>query len=157
MLLVAAAAAVSILRTDVRPEWESASYAALPAIRRHVEESAIVGSKDAGLLGYFLPNPVVNLDGLVNDSRFYEQLKEGTVGSYVRSEGIDYLVNLLEPETQDRFVKMMGSENLKLVFEQDNPVSEAGGRVYKLYEVVGAGFIGVLRPFGDSFVRQFVF
>jgi hypothetical protein len=46
-----------------------------------------------GLLGYFADRTVVNLDGLMNDSRFWEMRRSGDTAKYVLDEGIGYLVD----------------------------------------------------------------
>jgi hypothetical protein len=59
-------------------------------IARHVPLGAIVGSENAGLVGYTCPQLVVNLDGLVNNFEFLEIMKSGKVGGYLRRERIRY-------------------------------------------------------------------
>jgi hypothetical protein len=59
--------ALSINQAKPVREWEYVSYNELQNISKITGTDAVIGVKDAGVLGYFLPNPVVNLDGLVND------------------------------------------------------------------------------------------
>jgi hypothetical protein len=116
-------------------EWELASLSALPEIERRVEPSARIGSRDAGLLGYFLPNPVIHLGGLVNDQEFLTYLESGRVADYVHKEKILYLVNLCDPSADDRLVQMMGAENVQLVYQAGQHVAAPADWVYKLYRV----------------------
>ena len=43
-------------------DWETASYAGVRSLNRLLPEGSIVGSADAGGIGYFSCFPVVNLD-----------------------------------------------------------------------------------------------
>jgi hypothetical protein len=53
-----------------------------------------VGSWNAGLLGYFSHRPVVNLDGLVNDRTYFENVILGhDLETYLRDEGIERLAD----------------------------------------------------------------
>lgn len=66
-------------------EWIDAN---LPA-------DAVIGSFDAGALGYFANRPVVNLDGLVNSYEWNEARDQGTdaTAAFLRDEGITHLAN----------------------------------------------------------------
>lgn len=60
---------------------------------------AVIGAWNAGLLGYVSERPVVNLDGLANDTAFLDVLKGGTpIEAYLRQEGIAYLVDHNRPD-----------------------------------------------------------
>jgi hypothetical protein len=136
--LAAVLSLTGILRTTPEFEWESASYAAVPVIDALTPNDAVLGAKDAGVLGYFLPNPVVNLDGLVNDGEFFAVLRQQDYAEYIDWEGIAYLANLLEPGSgsEDLFVSWLGAERLELLYQSDHPAESADERVYKLYRVV---------------------
>lgn len=55
---------------------------------------AVIGAWNAGELAYFSRRRVVNLDGLVNDTRFFRHLRwGGDVRQYLREEGIDYVAD----------------------------------------------------------------
>jgi hypothetical protein len=63
-------------------------------IHRHIPEGAILGSWNAGQLGYTCQRTVVNLDGLVNDRAFYQRLRRREpILDYLRQEGIRYVVD----------------------------------------------------------------
>ena len=53
-------------------EWEVTSHMGVQIMDRLLPEESVVGSWDAGVIGYFSRYPVVNLDGLVNS---YEYLR----------------------------------------------------------------------------------
>ncbi len=63
--------------------WVSAN---LPA-------DAVLGSWDAGVVGYFADQPVINLDGVVNSFDYLEASREGTQGEFLRDRDLAYLVN----------------------------------------------------------------
>ncbi len=54
----------------------SANFMGTLVMNRLLPEDSIVGSWDAGFLGYFSDFPVVNLDGLVNDYDFFHDYAE---------------------------------------------------------------------------------
>ncbi len=47
-------------------EWVSSFYGGVQVMNRVLPDNSVVGSWDAGIVGYFSRFPVVNLDGLVN-------------------------------------------------------------------------------------------
>ena len=55
-------------------EWELSSYMGAQVMNRALPEGSVIGSWDAGVIGYFSRFPVVNLDGLVNS---YDYLRAG--------------------------------------------------------------------------------
>ena len=51
--------------------WKLYSYMGAQVINRALPEGSVIGSWDAGVIGYFSRFPVVNLDGLVNSYDFF--------------------------------------------------------------------------------------
>ncbi len=66
-------------------------------MNRVLPEDSIIGSWDAGVIGYFSDFPVVNLDGLVNSYDYFHATKEHAWGrefkSLHRAFGISHLAN----------------------------------------------------------------
>jgi hypothetical protein len=62
-------------------------------ISAHLPDDAVIGSWDAGVLGYFTDQPVVNLDGVVNSDEFADALHAGTAGALLRAEGVTHIAN----------------------------------------------------------------
>ncbi len=58
------------LREANSREWEVTSYMGVLLMDRTLPEDSVVGSWDAGVIGYFSRFPVVNLDGLVNSYEY---------------------------------------------------------------------------------------
>jgi hypothetical protein len=65
----------------------------------------MIGAWNSGQLGYFIDNePVVNLDGLVQDSRYLnEVLRTGKWREYFRKRNIRYLVDYNSPDSAQTF------------------------------------------------------
>jgi hypothetical protein len=130
-----AIAALFIANAQPAFEWELATFRALPELSRRLPPDARVGARDAGLLGYLRPNPVLNLDGLANDDTFFEYLRSARVAEYIRKEDIRYLVNLAEPGAQDLMTHWFEDPDLELLYRSSDPVEVPPGWVYKLYRV----------------------
>ena len=54
-------------------EYEVTSYLGVQVMNRLLPEDSLVGSWDAGVIGYFSQYPVVNLDGLVNSYDYFRR------------------------------------------------------------------------------------
>ena len=77
-----------------RNSWHYSSYAGTWVMNRILPEESIVGSWDAGIIGYFSRVPVVELGGLVNSKEYSDSL-DGYESSadVVRSFGITHFAN----------------------------------------------------------------
>ena len=71
--------------------WHVSRYAGARMMNRLLPEGSIVGSRDAGVIGYFSRFPVVGLDGLVNS---YEYLRSADRVSLRRSYGITHFADV---------------------------------------------------------------
>ena len=74
-------------------EWMVSAYAGTMAMNRVLPDDSVVGSWDAGVVGYFSRFPVMNLDGLVNSWDYLRAQKEGTMVAFRRRRGITHLAN----------------------------------------------------------------
>ena len=72
-------------------EWMVAAYSGTMAMNRVLPEDSVVGSWDAGVIGYFSRFPVMNLDGLVNSWDYLRAQKEGTEAAFRQRRGITHL------------------------------------------------------------------
>ena len=97
--------------------WHVAGYAGARVMNRLLPEGSIVGSWDAGNIGYFSRFPVVELIGLVNS---YEYLRSADRASLHRSYGITHFANGLP-------VKRPFSPSGKAVFEGISFIAGNGG------------------------------
>jgi hypothetical protein len=70
-------------------------------LRPHVAGGAVAASWNAGLIGYFTGNGVVNLDGLVNDGVFLRDVVRGRdLAGYLERERVRFLVDVTTPEAR---------------------------------------------------------
>lgn len=99
-------------RTKTLVDWEIASYRGTQWANRALPSGAVIGSTDAGVVGYFSRHRVINLDGLVNSTVFYEHVKAGTVEAWMRDQGIDYLANALPAEGVEPCAELAGKMRL---------------------------------------------
>lgn len=61
----------------------------------HLPADAVVGSGDAGVIGYFTERPVVNLDGLVNSYEWYDAKHDapGATSAFLAEAGVTHVAN----------------------------------------------------------------
>ena len=101
--LVAGGVAVLLLFQMVQSHWYIteprhsvyvARYGLAREIGRTLPSDAVIGAWNAGQLGYFAPQAVVNLDGLANDARYFNFLRNGgDVRDYLKEEGVEYIAD----------------------------------------------------------------
>jgi hypothetical protein len=62
-------------------------------ISDELDGDAVLGSWDAGVVGYFTDQPIINLDGVVNSFEWLDARRNGTTREFLRREGLGYTVN----------------------------------------------------------------
>ncbi len=67
-------------------------------ITANVRPGTVLGSWDAGVIGYYAQRPVINLDGVANSYGYYEASRQGRVGAFLRERGLAGIVNLGTPQ-----------------------------------------------------------
>lgn len=72
---------------------QMSKYEAARWINENTHDMDILGSFNAGIVGYFSNRRVINLDGLVNDYNFLEYLKKGKLVEYVHANNIKYIAD----------------------------------------------------------------
>ncbi len=70
-------------------------------ISTELPADAVVASWDAGVLGAFTDQPVVNLDGVVNSGEFADAMEAGRGGAFLRAEGVTHVANHGSPVDGD--------------------------------------------------------
>jgi hypothetical protein len=78
---------------DVNVELHNRRLAVIAWLAEHLPADARIGAWNAGQIGYFSQQTVVNLDGLANDADYLEVLRHGSLAAYLRRERITYLVD----------------------------------------------------------------
>ena len=76
------------------PKWSVTAHTGVQVMNRVLPEDSVVGSWDAGVIGYFSRYPVVNLDGLVNSYDYMSARKEGTEAAFYPRYGITHFANI---------------------------------------------------------------
>jgi 4-amino-4-deoxy-L-arabinose transferase-like glycosyltransferase len=61
-------------------------------VAEHIDQDAVIGAFNAGRYGYFLPQRVINLDGVVNNA-VLETFPTRTLDHYVAAHGIRYILD----------------------------------------------------------------
>ena len=77
-----------------RPKWSGTALTGVRVMDRVLPEDSVVGSWDAGVIGYFSRYPVVNLDGLANSYDYMRARKEGTEAAFYQRYGITHFANI---------------------------------------------------------------
>jgi hypothetical protein len=80
---------------DVRGRF----YEASSWVSENLPPEAVCAAWNAGILGYFAGQRVVNLDGLANDKYYYEKVIGGKVGldTYLAENSVEYIIDYREP------------------------------------------------------------
>ena len=74
--------------------WGITSHMGVQVMNRVLPEDSVVGSWDAGVIGYFSRFPVVNLDGLVNSYGYLRAQREGTEATFHQRHGITWFATI---------------------------------------------------------------
>ena len=74
--------------------WGDNSHMGVQVMNRVLPEDSVVGSWDAGVIGYFSRFPVVNLDGLGNSYGYLRAQREGTEVTFYPRYGITHFANI---------------------------------------------------------------
>jgi len=86
-------------------------------IGRSLPADARIGCWDAGVLGYYTPQSVINLDGVVNSGDYLRALQTGQTAEFLRRAGLDYVANHAEitpeeagPDLRESATGLLGPE-----------------------------------------------
>ncbi|MDP3659108.1 glycosyltransferase family 39 protein [Phenylobacterium sp.] len=82
------------VRRDWNLSWNDESYRAAQWINANLSKDAIVGSWNAGVVGFYAQRRVVNLDGLINNAALVPFLKDDRTDLYILDRKIQYLSDL---------------------------------------------------------------
>jgi hypothetical protein len=62
-------------------------------LEQHTEPGSLIGFTGGGNVGYFIQGrTIVNMDGLINSSAYFEALQEGRAGEFLSEMGLDYVL-----------------------------------------------------------------
>lgn len=126
-------------KRDWNKSWNDESYRAAQWIAHNVPAGERVGSWNAGVLGFYSPRAVVNLDGLINNAELLPYLRDGRVHEYVLDRQLRYLSDM-----DDMFKRDIGGRlALTEVYSRHSPMMEQS---YRIYRVDGPAAAGPDRP-----------
>ena len=86
--------AVSIYaKMPYQDAWAGQPYIdTLPILEGYTEPGAIIGMTGGGNAAYFIKNrTIVNMDGLINSYAYFQAVKQGSAGIYLKSIGVGYV------------------------------------------------------------------
>lgn len=126
MLGVALVGARSAGRFDRRASFGAAILDAGAQLEARRAPGEVVGSCNAGTLGFFQPG-VVNLDGLVNDWRLLEARKRGETQRWLAREDVRWIVDCVPAGAKESYARQLGLtlEDVESVAEVDGPACVA--------------------------------
>lgn len=61
--------------------------------QEHLPADAVFATTDAGVFGYFSERTTINLDGLINNYRYREEVRAGRFAAYLRDRGVQYILD----------------------------------------------------------------
>src|SRR5262245_6001715 len=106
-------------------------------LSQNVPERAIVGAWNAGVLGYYALQPVVNLDGLINSFDVLPYLREKRIADYIKKEKIQYLSDM-DPS----FMHLGGQLVLTEVYSHFSAFTQQHYRIYRVDDGRGQPSVG---------------
>lgn len=119
-------------------DWEIGSFEGAKWLSDNVDETTLVGATDAGVLGYFSSQQVVNLDGLVNSTAYFEVKRSQRVEEWLRDRHLTLFANVLSPDVEcDVLQKRTRQEaswngNCEVLYRSDHPTQK--GRVFTVLQ-----------------------
>ena len=116
---------------------------------RLLPEDSVIGSRSAGVIGYFSRFPVVNLDGLVNSHDYMRALAKGTRATSWRKYGITRYANV--DSTKGGWRSLLFDKRRTLLFEGPPYRDPSGERGFKLwsYRPAAVGVAERIRSFRE--------
>jgi len=110
--------------------WNDHSFRAARWLAANAPRDARVGSWNAGVLGYYSTQPVVNLDGLINSDELVPYLADRRTADYVRSKGLRFLS---DADGAFESAGVLQSLKVREVYSEYMPLME---QHYRIYEVL---------------------
>ncbi|MBI5877780.1 MAG: hypothetical protein HZB53_09025 [Chloroflexi bacterium] len=124
--------------TSTTSTWNTEGVKLARWVQSDIPASARIGAWDTGLWAYFSERPIINLDGLMNDYRFFNEYERmGRINEYVDDEHIDYLITWTDSLSQCRAYQIKRCMSGEVVYRTSEwPVTggRAGVQVVRLSE-----------------------
>lgn len=74
--------------------WALPPYYGAQWMNEKLPPDVIIGSADAGIVGYFSERPVVNLDGLVNSVKYFKAMSQQRLADWLSESGVTHFANV---------------------------------------------------------------
>jgi len=123
----------SVQSRDWHRSFNDEMYDAAKWLESNVPEDAVVGSWNSGILGFYARQPVVNLDGILNDYEILPYLERREIAKYIEREDIRYLSEA-EPLLCRIAPEVLSELELKKIYSSPLPLFRTK---YVIYEVLG--------------------
>jgi hypothetical protein len=114
---------------DWNASWNDEEVAAARWLRANVPREAIVGSWNAGALGYYASQRVTNLDGLINNFELLPYLRDRNVGGYITKNNIAYLSDM---ESIFTTYKIHEQLTLREIYSRHNGMMDQDYKIYRV-------------------------
>ena len=83
---------LTLVPPAVVPENETAYLGPIQLLEQATEPGAVIGSTGGGNIAYFIQDrTIVNLDGLMNSTAYFDGMKDGTAAEFLNRMGMDYV------------------------------------------------------------------
>ena len=123
---------------DWNLSYNDEMYRASGWLRSHVPRDAVVGSWNAGVLGYYSGQRVVGIDGLVAGYDIVPYIRNGQISRYIERSRVTYLADL-STEFTDTHPEVARELRLKEVYSHYSAFALTD---YKIYQLLPAGSDG---------------
>ena len=116
-------------RRDWNASWNDESFRAARWMAVSLPRGAKIGSWNAGVVGYYTPQTVVNLDGVINNFDLLPYLERGAVHEYILRDRLTYLSDMDSMFEAHRLRERL---HLTEVYSHYSPLL---GQYYRIYRV----------------------
>ncbi len=124
LVALAAAAFLQIASLRLRDERYLASTRALALwARTHLPRASVVAATDSGVFGYFSGLATVNLDGLINNYRYREELRAGRLAEYLKGRGVTHILDQYNARHPSWLDGTYASRPLKIWYRPESRVA----------------------------------
>jgi hypothetical protein len=129
-----------ILEPNSKQNLYRVRYQVSKWMANNIPEDHVIASWNAGQFGFFSNHNVINLDGLINNKKYYDRVLKGneSLSNYLREKKVRYIVDYAD-YTDDKFTNQLS------VIYKSSPISN--NRVIKIWdfnslpEKVEAGYL----------------
>lgn len=91
--------------------------------RANLPKRAVVATTDSGVFAYFCERQTVNLDGLINNYRYREELRAGRLEDYLRERGVGYVLDQYNARHPSWLDGSYTSRPLKIWYRPENRIA----------------------------------